>query len=264
MDERKYRLRVLKLAGLSERDAEAVGEAIMRAEKNTSGEIVAALTPASHTYSFWELFFALTCAALAFVLFMAFFPELSSFAALFFWGSLPERFMPLLAGALIFLITALLFCFANIPAIDRLIVPAAYRNAAVFRRAMRFFAESGIYDTREHSGILIFISLLEKKVFIIADRGISSKIEQVVWDNLAAKLSAGFSKRALKSVQNEGVHASRSASGDDSPAHTLSAPASAIVQTIEECGVLLAKHFPPSADNPDELHNGLVVLEGGE
>ena len=143
-------------------------------------------------------------------------------------------------------------------------MPAAYKNAAVFRRAMRFFAESGIYDTREHSGILIFISLLEKKVFIIADRGISSKIEQDVWDNLAAKLSAGFSKRALKSVQNEGVHASRSASGDDSPAHTLSAPASAIVQTIEECGVLLAKHFPPSADNPDELHNGLVVLEGGE
>ena len=138
--------------------------------------------------------------------------------------------------------------------LHRLVVPAAYRNAAVFRRAMRFFAESGIYDTREHSGILIFISLLEKKVFIIADRGISSKIEQDVWDNLAAKLSAGFSKRALKLVQNEGVHASRSAS----------AAASAIVQTIEECGVLLAKHFPPSADNPDELHNGLVVLEGGE
>ena len=116
MDERKYRLRVLKLAGLSEKDAEAVGEAVARAEKNTSGEIVVALTPSSHTYSFWELFFALTCAALAFALFMAFFPELSSFAALFFWGSLPERFMPLLAGSLIFLITALLFCFANVPA----------------------------------------------------------------------------------------------------------------------------------------------------
>ena len=254
MNERNYRLRVLKYAGLNEQDAEAIGEAVARAEKNTSGEIVAAITPSSHTYSFWELFFALICAAVVFALFMTFLPDISSFAASFFWGSLPERLMPLCAGTLIFLITGLLFRFANIPAIDRLVVPAAYRNAAVFRRAMRFFAESGIYDTREHSGILIFISLLEKKTVIIADRGISSKIEQSVWDNLAAKLSAGFSKRALSVPAHTLSPAAR----------TLSPAACAIVQTVEECGGLLAKHFPPSADNPDELHNGLVVLEGGE
>lgn len=258
MNERNYRLRVLKRAGLNEQDAEAVGEAVARAEKTTSGEIVAALTPSSHSYSFWELFFALSCAALAFALFMAFLPHLSSFAARFFWGSLPAWFMPLCAGALIFLITALLFRFANIPVIDRLVVPAAYKNAAVFRRAMRFFAESGIYDTREHSGVLIFISLLEKKVFIIADRGISSKIEQSVWDALAAQLSAGFSKRTRPGATPASGHTL------SAPGQSLSSAASAIVQTVEECGALLAKHFPPSADNPDELHNELVVLEGGE
>ncbi len=243
MTGRDYRARVLRRAHLTEQDAEAVSQAVVRAEKTTSGEIVVALTAASHHYSFWELLFALTCAAIAFAVFMWFLPALSSFAAGFFWGSAPDWIMPLCAGALIFLCTALLFWCANIPAIDRLIVPAAYRNAAVFRRAMRFFAESGIYDTREHAGILIFISLLEKKVCIIADRGISRKIEQSAWDALAAGLSAGFASQAAR--HNGGTRC-------------------ALVSTVEKCGALLAKHFPPSADNPDELHNGLAVLEGGE
>ena len=155
--------------------------------------------------------------------------------------------MPLLTGALVFLSCALIFFFANISALDRLIVPSFYRNEAVFRRAMRLFTESGIYDTKEHTGILIFISLLERRVCIIADRGICSKIEQPVWDTLAAALSEGFGKKNVRPADSE-----------------CSASAEALIQTVNECGALLAKHFPARNENPDDLSKALIVLRGGE
>jgi len=245
--EQKERVRILRKAGITEADAEKIGKAIEKAEQTTSGEIAAAIIPQSHSYDFWELFFALSCSAVLFAVFVFLSDKIAHTVSFFFWGELPVRVMPLLTGALVFLSCALIFFFANISALDRLIVPSFYRNEAVFRRAMRLFTESGIYDTKEHTGILIFISLLERRVCIIADRGICSKIEQPVWDTLAAALSEGFGKKNVRPAGSE-----------------CSASAEALIQTVNECGALLAKHFPAHNENPDELSNELIVLRGGE
>lgn len=155
-----------------------------------------------------------------------------------FLVAVPAWFVPGFVSGLSFIAIILCFWIANIPSIDRLIIPRQYRSLAVYRRALRHFTESGVYDTKGQSGILIFVSLLEREVRIIADRGICSKIEQVQWDEIAEELAAGFTKGA----------SSREA----------------LVHAIEQCGELLATHFPPLKENPNELHDSLEILEAGE
>ena len=69
------RRRILKKAGFTEQDEQAVAQAIVKAEQNTSGEIVVAITLASHTYSFWELLCALIFSAAVFAIFIFFSKE---------------------------------------------------------------------------------------------------------------------------------------------------------------------------------------------
>ena len=70
--EQKERVRILRKAGITEADAEKIGKAIEKAERTTSGEIAAAITLQSHSYDFWELFFALNCSAVFFAVFVFF------------------------------------------------------------------------------------------------------------------------------------------------------------------------------------------------
>lgn len=238
MLEQKYRSKTLKSAGLTEQDMLAIGEAVGKAEKHTNGEIAAALTPASHDYSFSELLFSLIMGAIVCAVLTVFSGGIFTWAQSLFWVDVPAWFMPGFIGGISFIAIVLCFWLANIPAIDRLVVPKAYRSLAVYRRALRHFTESGVYDTKEQSGILIFVSLLEREVRIIADRGICSKIEQSKWDAIASQLAAGFAKG--------------------------SSSEKALIHAVEQCGELLARHFPPLKENPNELHDSLEILEAGE
>ena len=101
--EQKERVRILRKAGITEADAEKIGKAIEKAEQTTSGEIAAAITPQSHSYDFWELFFALSCSAVLFAVFVFLSDKIADAASFFFWGERPARVMPLLTGALVFL-----------------------------------------------------------------------------------------------------------------------------------------------------------------
>lgn len=238
MKEESYRKKTLKIAGLSEEDTRVIGKSVFEAEKSTKGEIAVAMTPSSHDYSFWELLFSLVIGAIVCAVLTIFSSEILRWAESLFWLDVPTWFVPGFVGGISFIAVALCFWFANIPLIDRLIIPKQYRSCAVYRRALRHFTESGVYDTKEQSGILIFVSLLEREVRIIADRGISSKIDQVQWDEIALKLASGFAK------------GSSSVDG--------------IIYAVAQCGELLAANFPPLQENPNELHDSLEILEAGE
>lgn len=238
MQEQKYRTKTLKIAGLSEDDVIAIGEAVCEAEKSTHGEIAAALTPASHDYSFWELLLSVAVGAVVCAVLTMFSGSIFTWAQGLFWADVPVWFVPGFVGGLSFIAIVLCFWIANLPSIDRLIIPKKYRSLAVYRRALRHFIESGVYDTKEQSGILIFVSLLEREVRIIADRGICSKIEQAQWDEIAAELAVGFTKDASS---RDGF-----------------------IYAIEQCGRLLSIHFPARKENPNELHDSLEILEAGE
>lgn len=226
---------LVKRLGLSEADFASIRDAVVDAECATSGEIALAATTESSDYSFSELLFAVILGAIAFAVLLPFNGAIAALIDGAFWHVEPW-YLPAFYGIASFAVIALVFLVANIPAIDRLVVPRAFRRKAVRDRALRHFTESGVYATAEHTGILVFVSYMEREVRIIADTGISAKIDQKEWDAIAQGVARG-------------VKAGKTAD--------------ALVSAVRRCGELLAAHFPPKAENPDELPDGLVILEEG-
>jgi putative membrane protein len=99
-------------------------------------------------------------------------------------------------------------------------------------RAERAFAQHGIWQTRERTGILLMVSLLERQVYLLPDRGIGRRISTTQWEEVVGAVVA-----KLKT-------------GDI---------AGGVCDGIERCGALLAQVFPatPGA-NPNELPDRLV------
>lgn len=103
---------------------------------------------------------------------------------------------------------------------------------AVRDRAVRAFFEKELHHTRQQNGVLIFISLLERKVWILGDRGIHDKIPAHVWNGLARELSAGIREgRACESL----------------------------CTVVARCGELLAGHFPKTPDDRNELPDDVLT-----
>jgi putative membrane protein len=224
---------MLKKIHLSEDALGNISAAVKKAESATTGEIVLALASESAAYSFWELLFSVLGGAFAFFLLLPFSGVILGFLERLFWST-PAWLLPAFFGVTCFGLVALLFSAANIPAVDRLLVPRGVRAQAVQSRAEGFFMQSGVCNTRDRSGVLIFMSYLEREVRIIADVGISAKISNDLWGLIAEDFAAGIGR-------------------EDTEA--------AFIRAVERCGELLARHFPAQKSNPDELGNHLIILE---
>lgn len=224
---------LLKKIKLSDGDLQEIKDAVAKAEVKTSGEIALALTAESDSYSFWELLASTYLAGFVFVVLLPFAGNISALYDKFFWGC-PDWFLPAFFGIATLATIVLGFFAANIPCIDRIVIPKAIRKQKVSDKAFRHFAQSGVYDTKDHSGILIFVSYLERQVRIIADSGIAKKIPQDLWNIIADDLASGIKNGKTK----EGY-----------------------IAAVEKCGELLAENFPAGTENPNELADGLVILE---
>lgn len=229
-------LRRLKLEAAS---FDTIKTAVATAETKTTGEIALALTAESARYSVYELMAALCVGVFTFAVLLPFSGMIQQFLDKLMWGAAVWH-LPAFFGISCFGITAILFWVANVPAVDRLIIPQTVRRRTVYNRALRHFVESGVYATENRSGILIFVSYMEREVRILADTGISAKIDPALWNLIAVDLAEGLG--------------TTDATG-------------AFVRAVERCGQLLAEHFPAPAnaeDNPNELPDGLVILDDEE
>jgi putative membrane protein len=113
------------------------------------------------------------------------------------------------------------------------IVPRQAQHDHAHAEAMRQFFAQGIDKTEHRTGVLIFASAAERYVEVVADAGINDKVSADVWDETV---------QALVSAIKEGR------------------PADGFVAAIEQCGAVLAEHFPPGALKRDELPDKLVEL----
>jgi putative membrane protein len=123
------------------------------------------------------------------------------------------------------------FLLTRIPAVKRRLIARNRIADAVHARSLAAFTAHGLHYTKAHTGILIFVSLLEHRVIVLADRGINEKVEAGTWNEIVQMLTAG-----LKSGN----------------------ACEAFCRAIERCGAILARHFPRSADDVNELSNKLV------
>jgi putative membrane protein len=121
---------------------------------------------------------------------------------------------------------------AAIPRLKLVFITLPRREDAVRRRALQAFYEKGLYKTRFNTGVLIFLSLLEHKVWILADKGIHEKMTQESLNRFSKEVSLGIKNgRACESL----------------------------CQAIEGIGKLLAEHFPFTPGDTDELPDEVMT-----
>ncbi|MBU1095997.1 MAG: TPM domain-containing protein [Bacteroidetes bacterium] len=108
----------------------------------------------------------------------------------------------------------------------------ANRNKSLKELAEQEFYKLGMNDTRDKTGILLYILLEQRKFYILADEGIHKKVEQKIWDNIASEMQNDF----RLGHYSEGV-----------------------VNTIEKVGQILGEHFPVKIDDTNELSNKVVL-----
>lgn len=232
----KYKTLVKKL-NLKDSDFDDIKNKVAQAESKTTGEIALAITPESAHYSFWELLFSNAFAAVLIIILLPFTEKIKEIYTHLYWQNVPNWILPSFFIISYFALVAISFYLTNIPFIDRLIIPNAVKKECVTHRTFRYFTESGVYKTKEHSGILIFVSFMERQVRIIADEGLSSKISQDLWNLIADELAEGLKNGNVKD---------------------------AFITAIEKCGELLSENFPNKEENPNELADGLVIVEDSE
>jgi putative membrane protein len=221
---------------LSDGDRQKVSAAIAAAERNSNGEIVAVATPISDPYHdvalHWALiplFGVLAWAALR--------PT-----ALAWWynflvgGWSPEPTMSQLLTLLMvfaaFKFTAWLLILKWMP-LRLLLTPAATKHRRVRRRAVTVFKAAAERRTAGRTGILIYLSMAERRAEIVADEAILKVTDDHTWGEAMTALIAD-------------VRAGR--------------PADGIVAAIERVGAVLAEHFPCSPGDTNEIPDKLIEL----
>ncbi|HYJ16279.1 MAG TPA: TPM domain-containing protein [Candidatus Limnocylindria bacterium] len=200
----------------TEDEKERLRQSVVAAESKTAGEIVPMIVTSAARYTEIELL-GVFIGLFAGMLVEWFWSDP--------WGSPYFQLWPVIgafAGFLIF----------RFPAVKRMLASKERVGEAVHTLALASFTDQGLHHTRDHTGILILIALLEHRVEVLADRGINEKVSHGTWDEIVQSISAGIkSGRACD----------------------------AYCKAIERCGDILATHFPRQADDKDELSNRLVT-----
>jgi uncharacterized membrane protein len=105
-----------------------------------------------------------------------------------------------------------------------------WRDASVRERAMALFGELRVWDTEHNNGVLVYLMFAERRIEIVADRGIARRVPQETWqaisDGLAQEFKSGHHERGL-------------------------------LVAVDQIHALLKDHFAlaPGENNPDELSN---------
>jgi len=225
--------RLLKLMNISPIQMREIADTVAEAEKKTTGEIALAVVYQSDSYAFVELFVAFCASFLSFFILFLCSAPIWNLLERTVWFPSPAQLTAVIGGGAA-TVVFVVYLLVNIPAIDRLIIPNALKKRRVYARALQHFVESGVYKTTEHSGVLIFASVLERKFFVIADSGIAAKVAQTEWDGICKIMTAGLKEHRA---------------------------AQAFVSAVQECGRILQEYFPNKEENTNELPDGLVLLE---
>lgn len=212
----------------SDSDLQRIKAAVKEAEERISGEIVPVIVDRSGRYMIANYKGALIGASLAFVMMIVLDRYIISDASnTLFYDPVFIFFVVVLGGV----IGALIPSFSE--GSRRLLLSQVYMDQTTRRRAENAFLEEEVFNTRQRTGIMIFISFFEHEVMVMADKGISKVVEQKQWDLIVADLVAQI--RAGNIIG--GLEAA-----------------------IKQCGdLLLEKGFKKTDDDINELSDDLRV-----
>lgn len=121
----------------------------------------------------------------------------------------------------------------------RLVVEKSLPLSAVWegvnnrQRAISLFADYGIWDTEDNCGVLIYVNLADRKVDIVADRGINRRIDPATWQAICNTMTAGFAQGRFQD---------------------------ATLDAVGQVNALLQQHFPANGQRPNELPDKPLML----
>jgi len=202
---------------LSEDDLTAVNAALAQAESRTTGEIVPVVVERSdsHPQARW----------------------LVALGALLLGSALLGDHLPWHAPALLLLCQVglgalgwLAACW--LPDLQRLLISERRATHVAEEQAVQEFHRQHLHRTRDGTGVLLFVSLLERRVIVLGDTGIAARVGDTHWTATTQSVLDGIAGGSLRS---------------------------GLVAGIERCGVVLAEHFPRRPDDVNELSDRLVV-----
>ena len=101
-------------------------------------------------------------------------------------------------------------------------------------RARQVFSQLGVWDTEQNSGVLFYVLMAERRIEIIADRGIAARVAPAEWAAIGLRMRECYARGQWREGSLDGIAA----------AHAL-----------------LQEHFPCGDEaNPEELPDRPVLL----
>jgi putative membrane protein len=209
---------------LSAQDKASISEAVRAAEARTSAEIVPVLVARSGLYRDAQHRVGL---ALALVVLTSLLMG-EGFWASWRWQTVEAAWL-LLAVLLSYAIGSWI---GRVPQVIRAVTSSERLRRKVQLRAEQAFAQHSLSRTRQRTGVLLMVSLLERHVYVLPDSGIGPGITPAQWNDVV--------EAVITKLRESDI-------------------AGGFCAGIERCGVLLARACPAEpGDNPNELSNRLL------
>ena len=108
-----------------------------------------------------------------------------------------------------------------------------FRDQSARDRALDIFAHFRIWDTAHNNGVLIYLLLADRKVEIVADRGIDAKVGRAGWQKICAAIETDFKAGKFEA---------------------------GVIRGIGAVAKQLAAYFPPRPGERNELPDAPVVM----
>lgn len=200
----------MKRAKFDEAARLALTNCVQQIETTTDAELVLVVRARSASYRHADYLFG-SLLAFAGLLFLLFAP----FDFHQYWVAVEV--------ALLFVLGAFLSARSNW--LRRLLTREKFRNEAARTGAAAMFYEAGIANTSAEMGVLIYLSILERRLELIADRGVLKGVNALEWNQILSQLH-----EAGKTPEPD-----------------------TILSGLTDLGELLGKHLPATGENPNEL-----------
>lgn len=225
------------MVSFSDQDRARITEAVAAAERGTDAEIVTVVAQRSDAYHDVGLHYAVLLMLLVPVG-LAVVPQgwIDWWASLVLgWGANLTRGMAMLYIFVKMVATFLVvrFALAWMP-LRMALTPSPTKVRRVRRRATELFKAACLGRTKRRTGVLLYLSLAERRAEIVTDEAIHAAVEPSEWGEAMAALVAE-------------VKAGR--------------PGEGMAQAVERIGKVLAAHVPAvEGDNPNEIPDGVIEL----
>ncbi|MEM7786573.1 MAG: hypothetical protein AAF594_02485 [Bacteroidota bacterium] len=212
----------------TEAEREAIRAAVAEAETRTAGEIVPYVVGRSGTYDIAVWRSASACALLAGALALGVAWTYDGWSLTWLYSAWAMALVMAVGGSLG-------AALALVPAVRRWLAGPARLDERVHRRAALAFIEEEVFDTRDRTGILLFVSLFEHRIEVVGDVGISAKVEPHEWAEVVELIRDGILTRSL---------------------------ADGLVAAVDRCGDLLHRRgVEIRPDDTDELPDDVRVRD---